>query len=37
MVRSPEYANANTYREQAVEKHVILAAAETYSKMQQVR
>ena len=37
MVRSPEYAAANIHREQAVDKHVILAAAETYSKMQQTR
>lgn len=37
MVRSPEYATANTHREQAVAKHVILAAAETYSKMTHSR
>jgi uncharacterized protein (DUF1330 family) len=35
MVRSPAYATANAYREQAVAKHMILAAAETYSKLQQ--
>ncbi len=35
MVRSREYAAANVQREQAVERHVILAAAETYSKMPQ--
>lgn len=35
MVRSPEYAAANVHREQAVAKHVILASAETYSKMKQ--
>lgn len=33
MLRSNEYAAANVEREQAVERHVILAAAETYSKM----
>lgn len=37
MMRSPEYAAANTHREQAVHKHVILAAAETYSKMKEAR
>ena len=37
MLRSPEYAAANVQREQAVGRHVILAAAETYSKMTQVR
>ncbi len=37
MVRSPEYAAANVQREQAVAKHAILAAAETYSKMTQAR
>ena len=36
MVRSPEYAAANLQREQAVAKHVILATAETYSKMMQM-
>ncbi len=35
MLRSSEYAAANVQREQAVERHVILAAAETYSKMPQ--
>ena len=35
MMRSPEYAAANTHREQAVAKHVILASSETYSKMKQ--
>jgi uncharacterized protein (DUF1330 family) len=35
MLRSNEYAAANVEREQAVERHVILAAAETYSKMPQ--
>lgn len=37
MVRSPEYAAANAHREQAVATHVILAAAETYSKMKQAQ
>jgi uncharacterized protein (DUF1330 family) len=37
MMRSPEYAAANVHREQAVDKHVILATAETYSKMPQPR
>ncbi len=37
MVRSAEYAAANVHREQAVERHVILASAETYSKMAQPR
>jgi uncharacterized protein (DUF1330 family) len=37
MMRSPEYAAANTHREQAVAKHVILAAAESYSKMKEAR
>ena len=36
MLRAPEYAAANVHREQAVAKHVILAAAETYSKMMQM-
>jgi uncharacterized protein (DUF1330 family) len=35
MVRSPAYATANAYRERAVAKHMILAAAETYSKLRQ--
>ena len=35
MMRSPEYAAANLHREQAVERHVILATTETYSKMAQ--
>jgi uncharacterized protein (DUF1330 family) len=35
MMRSAEYAAANVHREQAVDRHVILAAAETYSKMTQ--
>ncbi len=35
MPHSREYAAANVQREQAVERHVILAAAETYSKMPQ--
>ena len=34
MLRSPEYAAANVHREQAVEKHVILASTETYSKLK---
>ena len=34
MLASPEYAAANVHREQAVEKHVILASRETYSKMK---
>jgi uncharacterized protein (DUF1330 family) len=37
MMRSPEYAAANVHREQAVGRHVILAAAESYSKMAQAR
>jgi uncharacterized protein (DUF1330 family) len=37
MMRSGEYAAANVHREQAVERHVILATAETYSKMAQPR
>jgi uncharacterized protein (DUF1330 family) len=32
MVTSPEYARANVHRENAVDDHVILATAETYSK-----
>ena len=35
MTGSPEYAAANVHREQAVDKHVILASAQTYSKMAQ--
>jgi uncharacterized protein (DUF1330 family) len=34
MLASPEYAAANVHREQAVEKHTILASRETYSKMK---
>jgi uncharacterized protein (DUF1330 family) len=37
MVRSPEYAAANLYRERAVARHVILASSETYSKMMPAR
>lgn len=37
MMRSPDYAAANVHREQAVAKHVILATAETYSKLAQAR
>jgi uncharacterized protein (DUF1330 family) len=37
MMRSDEYTAANVHREQAVDKHVILATAETYSKMVQLR
>jgi uncharacterized protein (DUF1330 family) len=33
MVGSPDYAQANLQRELAVERHVIVAACETYSKM----
>jgi uncharacterized protein (DUF1330 family) len=33
MIRSPEYAAANAFREQAVARHVVLASSETYSKM----
>jgi uncharacterized protein (DUF1330 family) len=33
MMDSPDYAAANVYREQAVERHVIVASTETYSKM----
>ena len=32
MVTSPAYAQANVYRENAVDDHVILAATEAYSK-----
>ncbi len=34
MLASPDYAAANVHREQAVEKHVILATGETYSKLK---
>jgi uncharacterized protein (DUF1330 family) len=34
MLASPEYAAANVHREQAVEKHTILASRETYSKIK---
>ena len=34
MLASPEYAAANVHREAAVEKHVILASRETYSKLK---
>ena len=37
MVRSPEYVTANAHREQAVEKHAILASRETYSKLTEGR
>jgi uncharacterized protein (DUF1330 family) len=37
MMRSSEYAAANVHREQAVQRHVILASSETYSKMAQPR
>jgi uncharacterized protein (DUF1330 family) len=33
MMGSPEYATANVHREQAVQRHVILASTETYSKI----
>lgn len=33
MMRSPEYQAANLHREEAVTKHVIIASAETYSKL----
>ena len=33
MVGSPDYAQANLQRERAVQRHVIVAACETYSKM----
>ena len=33
MIRSGEYAAANVHREQAVQRHVILTAGETYSKI----
>jgi uncharacterized protein (DUF1330 family) len=33
MVGSPDYAQANPERERAVQRHVIVAACETYSKM----
>jgi len=34
MMTSPEYALANVDRENAIEDHVILAAKESYSKLQ---
>ncbi len=34
MLASPEYAAANVHREAAVEKHVIVASRETYSKLK---
>jgi uncharacterized protein (DUF1330 family) len=34
MVASPEYAVANAHRERGLEKHVIVAAGETYSKLK---
>ena len=34
MLASPEYAAANVHREKAVDKHVILASRETYSKLK---
>jgi len=34
MMTSPEYAKTNVDRENAVDDHVILAAAETYSKFR---
>ena len=37
MMASPGYAAANVHREAAVAKHVILAAAQTYSKIKEVR
>ena len=37
MLRSNDYAAANVHREQAVDRHVILAARETYSKMPHTR
>lgn len=33
MIRSPEYATANELRELAVERHVVLASTEAYSKL----
>ncbi len=36
MMDSPAYAAANVFREQAVERHVIVASVETYSKMTSV-
>jgi uncharacterized protein (DUF1330 family) len=33
MVGSPDYAQANLERERAVQRHAIVAACETYSKM----
>lgn len=33
MLNSPEYQQANKLREQGVERHVIMASSETYSKM----
>jgi uncharacterized protein (DUF1330 family) len=35
MVGSPDYAQANLLREQAVQRHVIVAACESYSKRVQ--
>ena len=35
MMESPEYATANVHRQTAVEKHVILAAEQTYSKFRE--
>ena len=37
MMQSPDYAAANLHRELAVEKHVILASTETYSKLGQAK
>ena len=37
MMQSPDYAAANLHREVAVEKHVILASTETYSKLGQAK
>jgi uncharacterized protein (DUF1330 family) len=34
MTASPEYAEANAHRERGLEKHVIIAAGETYSKLK---
>ena len=34
MMASPEYARANAHRERGLEKHVIIAASETYSKLK---
>ena len=34
MMNSPDYADANVHRENAVDDHVIIASTETYSKLR---